>query len=130
MPQPPSPLPSSPPPPPPAPEPSPSTGESPFPFAHELPMDEEWFNDESVITPPGADAAASFRCTITIVPTLKSYFHAKPSKRAVRTPSASADAFDALPPLLKLKSQTFKFNTIDQLRQMIWNRYSRALMGE
>ena len=88
-----------------------------------LPMDAEWLNDTSTLIPPNAQPDDEFSYSFTIQPSARNYINAKPPKSV----NASDDPYSATPP--QLQPQLVKCNSVDDLRRIIFQRFSRALIG-
>ena len=86
-------------------------------------MDAEWLNDTSTLIPPNAQPDDEFSYSFTIQPSARNYINAKPPKSV----NASDDPYSATPP--QLQPQLVKCNSVDDLRRIIFQRFSRALIG-
>ena len=89
-----------------------------------LPMDDEWLADDSILVPPDADPDGDFTYELTVDLVARNYVNAKASKAPSRR---NEDPYSATPP--KLKSQVIKCNSVSEFRQIIVQRYGRAIMG-
>ncbi|ORZ34351.1 hypothetical protein BCR44DRAFT_351515 [Catenaria anguillulae PL171] len=91
-----------------------------------LPMDDEWLNDTSTLISPDAQPNDHFRYSFTIqpkdspLPQYEGDQHGHDRRRPLLGKPARAQL---------VADQVIKCNSIDDLRRIIWRRYSRDIIG-